>query len=64
MPFSSGQKIFGIIFIIAFLGIMIWAYVSDSKMHRSFFKNSWVVFISVVLLLFLLVFLINYFHKH
>ena len=49
--FSSGQKIFSIVFIILFVVAMIWAYRSDSEIIKKYYKNVWVVLISILAIL-------------
>ena len=46
--FSSGQKIFAILFIIAFMGFMIWSYKKDIKLHKLYYKKVWVVALGIV----------------
>ncbi|MCB0459389.1 MAG: hypothetical protein KDC74_05155 [Flavobacteriaceae bacterium] len=46
--FSSGQKIFAILFIIAFIGFMIWSYRKDIKLHKLYYKKVWVVGLGIV----------------
>ena len=37
--FSKGQVVFGIIFLIAFIIILVFAYRKDIKMHRRYYKG-------------------------
>ncbi|WP_412986161.1 hypothetical protein [Pontimicrobium sp. IMCC45349] len=49
--FSQGQITFGILFAIAFIAILVFAYRKDIKLHRKYFKGSiWVLiaFISFI----------------
>jgi cbb3-type cytochrome oxidase subunit 3 len=42
--FSQGQITFGILFAIAFIAILVFAYRKDIKLHRKYFKGSiWVL---------------------
>lgn len=42
--FSTGQWIFAICFVIAFVFIMIKAYAKDKKLHRKYYRNSfWIL---------------------
>jgi len=41
MPFSNEQKIFALIFLISFIITMIWAYRSDAKVNKLYYKNVW-----------------------
>lgn len=55
--FSTGQMIFGILFAIAFIGIMIVSYRKDKKLHHKHYKGSiWILvsFIAFIIFLFFL----------
>lgn len=52
MDFTTGQIIFGVIFFIAFLGIIIYTYRKDLKLHRANYKG--VKYIVIGFLLFIL----------
>jgi len=42
--FSQGQLIFGILFAITFIGILIYAYRKDFNLHQKYYKGSlWVL---------------------
>lgn len=61
--FSNGQLIFAGIFVLAFVGILIFSYKKDKNLHQKNYKGvKWVgiTFISFVLILFL----IKYFLKN
>jgi len=62
MPFSQGQKTFALIFIISFAIMLFFAYRSDLKMIRIYYKNVWVVLLGIAVVLTLLVFLIRLTH--
>lgn len=62
MPFSNGQKTFALIFLISFIAIMIWAYRSDAKINKMFYKNVWVVLISMLLILATIIVLLKISH--
>ncbi len=52
--FSDGQIIFGILFAIAFIVVLILAYRKDKKLHNKYYKGSvWVLiaFISFILMI-------------
>lgn len=52
--FSQGQITFGILFAIAFIAVLIYAYRKDVKLHKFYFKGSiWVLiaFISFLLMI-------------
>lgn len=55
--FSTGQIIFGILFFVAFVIVIIFSYRKDLKLHRKYYKGTLYIllgFISFILLLFLL----------
>ncbi|MFK5958325.1 MAG: hypothetical protein QM495_05555 [Lutibacter sp.] len=47
--FSKGQLIFATFFIIAFTLLMIWSYRKDIKIHKKYYKNTFIVIIAVFL---------------
>ena len=49
--FSKGQLIFAALFVIAFTILMIWSYRKDIKIHKKHYKNSFVVIITVFLII-------------
>lgn len=52
--FTQGQIVFGILFAIAFIIAMIFAYRKDKKLHNKYYKGSiWVllVFISFIVMI-------------
>lgn len=49
--FSKGQLIFAGIFVIAFTLAMIWSYRQDIKIHKKYYKNSFIVLIAVFLII-------------
>lgn len=46
--FTPGQKIFAIFFVIAFAIVMIWTYRKDLKLHKKYYKNSYVVLLAIL----------------
>ena len=62
MLFTKGQKIFALVFIISFIVMLIYAYWSDAKIHKTYYKNVWVVLVSMILILAALVVLIKILH--
>ncbi|MGY5847073.1 hypothetical protein ACW6QP_06605 [Salegentibacter sp. HM20] len=53
--FSTGQLIFAGIFLVSFIGVMIFAYRKDLKLHRKYYRGSLFVllgFIAFIILLF------------
>jgi len=49
--FSNGQLIFAGIFVIAFIIAMFWSYKKDVKIHKKYYKNSFIVLISIILVI-------------
>ncbi|MEM8847126.1 MAG: hypothetical protein AAGD17_08505, partial [Bacteroidota bacterium] len=58
--FSSGQLIFASLFVVAFIGVMIFSYRKDKKLHTKNYKGViWILFSFMIFVVFL--FLIKYF---
>lgn len=49
--FSKGQLIFAALFVIAFVIAMVWSYKKDIKIHKKYYKNSFIVLISIILVI-------------
>ncbi len=49
--FSKGQLIFAGLFIIAFTISMIWSYRKDLKIHKKYYKNTFIIIIAVFLII-------------
>ena len=49
--FSKGQLIFAVIFVIAFIILMIWSYRKDIKIHKKYYKNTFIILIAVFLIM-------------
>ncbi|TJY37306.1 hypothetical protein E5167_04990 [Pontimicrobium aquaticum] len=50
--FSKGQIIFGILFAITFIIVLVYAYRKDIKLHKRYFKgSSWVLLAFIAFLL-------------
>jgi len=41
--FSTGQIYFALFFVVVFVGILIWTYRKDLKLHKIHYKNAYVV---------------------
>lgn len=52
--FTRGQLIFAILFFVVFVGIIIYNYRKDLKLHRKYYQGSWYVLIGFILFLFTL----------
>ncbi len=61
--FSDGQLIFAIIFVIAFVAVMIFAYRKDLKWHKRYYKGSIWVLIGFIAFMGILL-LLKYIMKH
>jgi membrane-bound ClpP family serine protease len=60
--FSKGQKIFALAFIVLFIIGMIWAYRSDAKVNKLYYKNVWLVLVSMIIILASIVVLVKILH--
>lgn len=49
--FSKGQLIFAVLFVIAFTISMIWSYKKDIKIHKKYYKNTFIVLIAIFLII-------------
>jgi bacteriorhodopsin len=49
--FSKGQLIFAVFFIIAFTILMIWSYRKDIKIHKKYYKNTFILLIALFLVI-------------
>ncbi len=55
--FSTNQLIFAAFFVVVFIGVMIYSYRKDKKMHNTFYKGSiWILlgFLAFIGLLFVI----------
>jgi len=60
--FSKGQLIFAAFFVIAFIIGMVWSYKKDIKIHKKYYKNSFLVLISIILVI--IIFILITFSMH
>ena len=49
--FTQGQLFFAVFFVIAFTIAMIWSYRKDIKIHKKYYKNSFIVIITLFLVI-------------
>lgn len=49
--FSKGQLIFAALFVVAFTLLMIWSYKKDIKIHKKYYKNTFIVLIAIFLVI-------------
>ncbi|WP_299528160.1 hypothetical protein [uncultured Lutibacter sp.] len=49
--FSKGQLIFAVLFVVAFTASMIWSYRKDIKIHRKYYKNTFIIIIAIFLVI-------------
>jgi len=61
--FSNGQKIFGILFAIVFIGSIIWSYRKDIKLHKKYYNNVWKVGLGILLIFVLFAAITFYIHE-
>ncbi len=53
--FSTGQLIFALFFVVAFIIVMIFSYRKDKQLHQKYFKGSkWILVGFILFVLFLL----------
>ncbi len=52
--FTTGQLIFALLFFLAFVGVMIWSYRKDLKLHKKYYKGSYWVLIGLLVFFILL----------
>lgn len=53
--FTTGQLVFAILFFVAFIGILIYSYRGDKKLHKKQYKGSlWILVGFIAFILFLL----------
>lgn len=54
--FSSGQIIFGVLFVLLFIVVLVFAYRKDVKLHQRYYKGSvWILLAFISFLLFIAV---------
>jgi len=54
--FSSGQIIFGVLFALLFIVVLVFAYRKDGKLHQRYYKGSvWILLAFISFLLFIAV---------
>ncbi len=49
--FTKGQLIFAACFIVAFTILMIWSYRKDIKIHKKYYKNTYIILITIFLII-------------
>jgi len=49
--FSTEQKIFGILFALAFITFIVWSYRKDLKIHKLHYKNVWIIGIAIFIII-------------
>lgn len=61
--FSTGQLIFAALFLVAFIGVLIFSYKKDTLLHKKHYKGSFFIllaFIAFILLLFFIKTMLDY----
>jgi len=61
--FTKGQLIFAALFAIVFIGIMIWSYRKDIKLHKFYYKNVWIIAVGIFIAIALFAVLTFSLHK-
>lgn len=49
--FTKGQLIFAACFVVAFAILMIWSYRKDLKIHKQYYKNTYIILITIFLVI-------------
>ena len=60
---SKGQLIFAALFAIVFIGLMVWSYRKDIKLHKYYYKNVWIVALGIFFTIAFFAFLTFRLHK-
>ena len=50
--FSKGQLFFAVFFAVAFIAGLIWSYRKDMRIHKKYYKWSWLIALAVILIIF------------
>lgn len=58
--FSTGQLVFALLFFIAFVGVLIFSYRGDKKLHKKQYKGSIWILVGFVVFIFVLLAIKNY----
>ncbi len=61
--FSTGQLIFALLFFLAFVGVMIWSYRKDLKLHQKHYKGSYWVLVGLIVFFSLIYALKSFIYK-
>jgi len=46
--FTYGQKVFAVLFFVAFVFLMVWSYRKDIKSHKIHYKNTLLILLAVI----------------
>jgi len=60
--FSKAQQLFGLFFVIIFAIALVWSYRKDLKIHKRYYKNVWIIGVSILLIFFLFRAITYYIH--
>lgn len=63
MQFTTGQKIFALLFIVIFVIGIVWSYRKDIKLHKRYYKKVWIVALGIVLTILAFKYLAYYLHE-
>lgn len=62
LPFTKGQLIFALVFTVVFIIAMVLAYSSDAKTNKLYYKNVWLVLVSIIAILAAMILLVKVLH--
>ncbi len=51
--FTTGRIIFVAVFLLVFIGVMVWSYSKESRLNRIHFRKSYKILIAIILFLLL-----------
>ena len=60
--FSKAQQLFGLFFVIIFAIALVWSYRKDLKIHKRYYKNVWIIGVSILIIFFLFRTITYYIH--
>jgi len=61
--FTTGQLYFAVLFFLTFVGVMIWSYRKDMKLHKKYYKGSYWVLIGLIVFFSLIYALKSFIYK-
>ncbi|MCR5861841.1 hypothetical protein LRS05_06670 [Flavobacterium sp. J372] len=58
--FTTGQLVFAVLFIIVFIGVMVYVYRQDAILHKKYYKGSYWILIGFIIFILALFFIKTY----